>query len=86
MGGSDHFEIKSRLSGVFYRTPEPDAPPFVEVGTEVEQGQTVALVESMKLFTKIKSPVAGTVVEILVDNEDPIATDQVLMRLERGEA
>lgn len=77
-------EVKTRLAGLFYRSPSPEAPPFVEVGTAVEKGQTIALVESMKMFTTIKSPESGTIVEIAVENEEAVNPGQVLMRLERA--
>jgi acetyl-CoA carboxylase biotin carboxyl carrier protein len=77
------FEIKARMSGIFYSKPSPDSPPFVEVGTEVQRRQTVALLESMKLFTKIKSPEAGKVLEILATDGDPVGAGDVLVRMER---
>ena len=84
MSGNRSFEIKARLSGLFYRSPEPESPAFVVVGTEVSKGQVVGLLESMKLFITIKSPDEATVVEILVDNEEAVSAGQVLMRLARG--
>ena len=77
------FEIKARLSGVFYRSASPETPPFVEVGSEVQRRQTVALVESMKLFSKVKSPQAGRVLEIVAADGEPVGTGDVLLRMER---
>ena len=58
------FTIESPMVGVFYRAPSPDTPNFVEVGDEVEIGQTVGLIEAMKVFSEIPSEVAGVVVEV----------------------
>ncbi len=85
MSGNRSFEVKARLSGLFYRAATPESPAFVDVGTEVSKGQTVGLLESMKLFIRIKSPDEGTVVEILVDDEQPVSAGQVLIRLARGD-
>lgn len=84
MSGNRSFEIKARLSGLFYRAASPESPAFVAVGTEVSKGQMVGLLESMKLFITIKSPDEGTVIEILVDNKEAVSAGQVLMRLARG--
>ncbi len=82
MSGGE-FKIKARLSGVFYRSAAPEAPPFVGVGSEVPRRGTVALLESMKLFTKVKSPEAGTVVEIVAADGEAVAVGDVLLRLRR---
>jgi acetyl-CoA carboxylase biotin carboxyl carrier protein len=76
--------VKAQMSGVFYRFPTPGEPAFVEVGTRVRKGQTLALLESMKLFSKVKSPADGAVVEVCADNEQPVSVGQALFRLERG--
>lgn len=76
-------EIKSPMVGTFYRAPAPDAPPFVEVGSRVKPGQTLCIIEAMKLMNEITSDVAGRVVEILVENGHPVEYGQVLFRLER---
>ncbi len=64
--------IKSPMVGTFYRAPAPDAPPFVEVGDEVDVGQTVCIIEAMKLMNEIKSDVRGKVLEVLVENGSPV--------------
>jgi len=74
--------IKSPMVGTFYRAPAPDAPPFVEVGQEVEAGQVICIIEAMKLMNEIKSDVAGQIVEILVENGDPVEYGQPLFALE----
>jgi len=75
-------EIKAPMVGTFYRTPSPDAAPFVEVGGTVEIGQVVCIIEAMKLMNEIKSEVKGIVREILVENADPIEFGQVLFIIE----
>lgn len=70
------------MVGTFYRAPSPDATNFVEVGDVVRVGQTVCIIEAMKLMNTIDSEAAGRVVEILVENGEPIEYGQKLMRLE----
>lgn len=76
--------VKAQMSGVFYRSPAPEQPAFVEIGTRVRKGQTLALLESMKLFSKVKSPSDGVVVEVCATNEQAVSVGQALFRLERG--
>ncbi len=64
--------IKSPMVGTFYRAPAPDAPPFVEVGDEVDIGQTVCIIEAMKLMNEIKSEIKGKILEVLVENGSPV--------------
>ncbi|MBU4305044.1 MAG: acetyl-CoA carboxylase biotin carboxyl carrier protein [Candidatus Omnitrophica bacterium] len=75
-------EIKSPMVGTFYRTPSPEASAFVEVGSDVEIGQVVCIIEAMKLMNEIKSEVKGKVKEIAVENADPVEFGQVLFRIE----
>ena len=70
------------MVGTFYRAPAPDAPPFVEVGQDIEMGQVVCIIEAMKLMNEIKSEVAGRVVEVLVQNGDPVEFGQPLFSIE----
>ena len=70
------------MSGIFYRSPAPGAAPFVEVGSRVAPGDTVCIVEIMKLFNSIAAGVAGTVVEIVIENEGQVAAGQPLMWIE----
>ena len=72
------------MSGVFYRQPSPEEPPYVEVGTEVKKKQILGLLETMKVFQKVKSPVKGKVVEILHENETPLKDGDVIFRVEKG--
>ena len=71
-------EIKSPIVGTFYRSSSPDKPPFVKVGDSINVGDTVCIVEAMKLFNDIESEVAGTIVEVVVDDASPVEYDQVL--------
>ncbi len=70
--------IKAPLVGTFYRAPAPDAPPYVEVGDRVKKGQVLCIIEAMKIMNEIESDVDGTVVEILVKNEEPVEYGQEL--------
>jgi len=74
--------ITSPFVGTFYRTPAPDQPSFVEVGTTVRKGQVLCIVEAMKLMNEIESEVAGKVVEILGQNAQPVEFGQPLFRIE----
>lgn len=74
--------VSAPMTGTFYRAPSPDAPSFVEVGDTVEATQTVCIVEVMKLFNSIAAGVAGTVVEVCVDNESPVAAGQPMVWIE----
>lgn len=79
---SNLIEIKSPMIGTFYRKPSPDKPNFVEVGTEVQNGMVVCIIEAMKLFNEIESEVSGKVVKILVDDSEPVEYDQPLFLVE----
>ncbi|HHV76430.1 MAG TPA: acetyl-CoA carboxylase biotin carboxyl carrier protein [Syntrophothermus lipocalidus] len=74
----DLVAVVSPMVGTFYRAPAPDAPPFVEIGDRVEPGQTLCIVEAMKLMNEIKSEVKGRVVDILVDNAHPVEYGQTM--------
>lgn len=71
-------EVTTPMSGIFYRKPSPEEPPFVELGDKVEQGDALCLIEVMKLFTTIEAPAAGEIVEIAVDDAGPVEQDAVL--------
>ena len=75
-------EVKAPMVGTFYATPAPDAPPFVDVGTNIEVGQVVCIIEAMKLMNEIKSEVKGKVVDILVENGSPVEFGQTLFLVE----
>ena len=80
--GKKTIEIKSPMIGTFYRSANPDSPPFVSVGDKVSKGQTVCIIEAMKLFNEIESEVSGTIVKALVENSTPVEYDQVLFVVE----
>src|SRR5690606_37258224 len=71
--------VKSPMVGTGYLAPEPGAPAFVAVGDRVKEGQTLMLVEAMKTFNEIKSPRAGTVRKVLIENQQPVEYGDVLM-------
>ncbi len=73
--------IRSPLVGTFWRRPNPDSPPFVEVGDRVEEGQTLCIIESMKVMNEIRADVGGVVEEILVEDGSPVEYGQPLFRL-----
>lgn len=75
-------EVRAPLAGVFYRRPSPEDPPYVEVGDTVKKKQVLCLLETMKVFQKIKSPVDGRIIEIVAINEDRVADNDLLMILE----
>ena len=79
---SNTLEIKAPMVGTFYRAPSPEAPPYVEVGQIVESGQVVCIIEAMKLMNEIKSEVKGKLVEILVDNTEPVEFGQSMFIIE----
>lgn len=74
--------ITSPMVGTFYKAPAPDAKPFVEVGSVVSDGTVVCIIEAMKLMNEIESDVSGKVVEICVDDGQPVEFGQVLMYVE----
>lgn len=74
-------DVISPMVGTFYRSPAPDEPPFVEVGDTTRKGQTVCIIEAMKLMNELESEISGEIVEILVDNGEPIEYGQTLMRV-----
>jgi len=74
--------VKSPMIGTFYRSPAPDKPPFVNIGDIVEVGQTLCIIEAMKLFNEIESDVKGRVVKILVENATPVEYDQPLFLID----
>jgi acetyl-CoA carboxylase biotin carboxyl carrier protein len=76
--------VSSPFVGTFYRAPSPDSPPFVEVGTKVKKGQTLCIVEAMKLMNEIESETDGTVAEIFVQNATPVEFGEPLFRIVPG--
>ena len=80
--GKKTAEIKSPMIGTFYRSSSPDSPPFVSVGDKVAKGQTVCIIEAMKLFNEIESEISGTIVKVMVENATPVEYDQALFIVE----
>lgn len=76
------FEVLSPMVGTFYRAPAAGADPFVSVGDRVEAGQTLCILEAMKLMNELESEVAGVVREIAVENAEPVEFGEVLFRIE----
>jgi acetyl-CoA carboxylase biotin carboxyl carrier protein len=76
--------ITSPFVGTFYRAPSPDTANFCEVGSSVKQGQTLCIIEAMKLMNEIESDVAGTVLDILVENGKSVEFGQKLFKLKKG--
>lgn len=77
-------DVTSPMVGTFYRAPAPDEPPFVDIGDRIRNGQTVCIIEAMKLMNELEAEVSGEVVEILVQNGEPVEYGQVLMRVNPG--
>jgi len=75
-------EVKAPMSGVFYRRSAPDEPSYVEVGDIVKKKQVLGLLETMKVFQKIKSPMNGKIVEIVAQNESPLKDNEVMFVIE----
>jgi acetyl-CoA carboxylase biotin carboxyl carrier protein len=75
--------IRSPMPGTFFRAPHPEEPPFVEVGATVSEGETVGLIEAMKIFNEIPAPFAGEILEILVEDAEAVEFDQPLFRVKR---
>ncbi|MEB3213307.1 MAG: acetyl-CoA carboxylase biotin carboxyl carrier protein [Leptolyngbyaceae bacterium] len=74
-------EITSPMVGTFYRAPAPDEAPFVSVGDRISTGQTVCIIEAMKLMNELEAEFSGEIVEILAENSEPVEFGQVLMRV-----
>ena len=75
-------EIKSPMVGTFYRAPNPEAPSYAEVGQMIEPGQVICIIEAMKLMNEIKSEIKGKILEILVDNAEPVEFGQSLFLID----
>ncbi|MGD1857480.1 MAG: acetyl-CoA carboxylase biotin carboxyl carrier protein [Leptolyngbyaceae cyanobacterium] len=81
---SDLYEITSPMVGTFYRSPAPDESPFVDTGDRIKTGQTVCIIEAMKLMNELEAEVSGEIVEILVQNAEPVEFGQPLMRVKQS--
>ena len=79
-----HHLIHSPMVGTFYRAPDPTSAPFVDIGDQVKKGQTLCIIEAMKLMNEIEADVEGTIVEIYVDNARPVEFGQKLFAILPG--
>ena len=77
-------EVRSPMVGTFYRAPSPDADPYVEVGQSVSIGQTLCIVEAMKLMNEIEAEIGGKIIKILVENAQPVEYNQPLFLIEKS--
>lgn len=75
-------EVKAPMVGTFYRAPNPEAPPYVEVGQVIEPGQVICIIEAMKLMNEIKSEIKGKISEVLAENAEPVEFGQPLFLVE----
>ena len=75
---ANYITIKSSMIGTFYRSSSPETPSFVNVGDTIKEGDTLCIIEAMKLFNEIESEVSGKIIKVLVDNTTPIEFDQPL--------
>ncbi|MEO7989499.1 MAG: acetyl-CoA carboxylase biotin carboxyl carrier protein [Chryseolinea sp.] len=80
--GKKTLEIKSPMIGTFYRSASPDSPVLASVGDKISKGQTVCIIEAMKLFNEIESEFSGTIIKVLAENSSPVEYDQVLFVVE----
>jgi len=76
--------ITSPMVGTFYRSPSPEAPPFIEAGDEVEPGKVVCIIEAMKLFNEIEAEIRGKIIKILAENGKPVEYGQKLMLIKKS--
>jgi acetyl-CoA carboxylase biotin carboxyl carrier protein len=79
---SNYITIKASMIGTFYRSTSPESPPFVSVGDIIKEGDTLCVIEAMKLFNEIESEISGKVVKVLVDDSTPIEFDQALFLID----
>ena len=81
--GGEFHEVRSPMVGTFYRSPAPDADPYVEVGQSIAVGQTLCIIEAMKLMNEIESDFTGKISKIMVENSQPVEYNQVLFLIEK---
>ena len=79
-----YFEVKSPMVGTFYRSAGPDSPVFVEKGTEIKADTVICIIEAMKVMNEIKAGTSGRIVDVLVENAQPVEYGQVLFRVLPG--
>ena len=82
---ADIFTVRSPMPGTFYSSPDPDSSPFVEIGTKVNEGDTLCIIEAMKIMNEIQSEKSGTIKEIMIENGSAIEFDQPLFIIDCSE-
>ena len=82
VGGTHGKTTTSSMIGTFYRSPSPDKPPFVNIGDTIKEGDTICIIEAMKLFNEIESEISGKIVKVLVDDATPIEFGQDLFLID----
>ena len=75
-------EVRAPMSGIFYRQPGPNDPPYVAIGDTVKKKQILALLETMKVYQKVKSPASGKIAAIVAENETPLKDDDLMFVIE----
>lgn len=78
---TDYYQVKSPMVGVFYEASEPEAEPFVKIGDQVEKGDTLYIIEAMKMIHEISSPVSGEIKNILIEDKDIVEYSQIVMEI-----
>ena len=81
---AEFHEVKAPMIGTYYQSPEPDAEAFVKVGDPISDGDTLCIIEAMKMMNKIESDISGTIERIMVQNGDPVEFDQVLFLVSKN--
>ena len=81
---AEFHEVKAPMIGTYYQSPEPDTEAFVKVGDPISDGDTLCIIEAMKMMNKIESDVSGTIERIMVQNGDPVEFDQVLFLVSKN--
>jgi len=79
---SRYVEIKAPIVGTLYRAPSPDSPPYINIGDTISVGQVICIIEAMKIMNEIESDVNGTVVDVLVENANPVEFNQPLVLID----
>jgi acetyl-CoA carboxylase biotin carboxyl carrier protein len=80
---NNYYEVRAPMVGTFYRAPSPDADPYVGVGDSISKGQTLCIIEAMKLMNEIQSEIEGKVVKIMLENAQPVEYNQVLFLVDK---
>ncbi len=80
--GNRMYKVIAPLAGTYYEAPSPEEPPYVKIGQQVRSGDVVCIIESMKVFTELRTERAGIVKTILVEDEQPVLKNQELMEIE----